>query len=558
MKHKPRQRHAAWTGSVRHKAYLALCFIAAAGRLAVQMPVSTPVRSSVAPNRATGLQPPSTAAFTDAPSNSAYGSWLAANANLLHSLALLDPSTPEQPVAQGIHAAAAAAGRSDCSGSSASASDTCSDLACLLPLRSLTCHIPISGAILHSMLSAQLTSLWLRLALPPDNYWRERPYIAPLLVESLAGLTSLQEMTLVVHAPSSKMIDSGVPRTCDGAVSHEVLPAVQQLTRLTRLNLMPDMDANCSDRQSLCSLCLPDTHGHLLPGSLVRLDVPVSRSWPYVRDVHRAHALDLGHLTAITALKLLYPMGEDVLPPNTERLSLHECTDTRPLLGGKLPSLRQLLIDNSAREDDPIQPYHLRRLQQLSQLQELQLRLWFYDDDLFPVISSLAALPLTEFEACYYGEIPVEFLSSIGCFSKLTRLSLTQRWNDCYESEGPDTHWGPAAVGALASQLPQLSALQELQLHTLPAGTDAYHLLANRATEADWEGLLQAMARLPSLWHAEMSLCGVGTAALKLAGATQLTRLVLRNCGLKRDCATKMALRSGLKHLMPDALTRLP
>lgn len=56
----------------------------------------------------------------------------------------------------------------------------------------------------------------------------------------------------------------------------------------------------------------------------------------------------------------------------------------------------------------------------------------------------------------------------------------------------------------------------------------------------------------------EMSQCELHAAATKLTGATQLTRLDLRDCVGAQDWATKVFVCFGLKHLMPNGLMLLP
>jgi hypothetical protein len=59
-----------------------------------------------------------------------------------------------------------------------------------------------------------------------------------------------------------------------------------------------------------------------------------------------------------------------------------------------------------------------------------------------------------------------------------------------------------------------------------------------------WLQLCAAVAKLPAMREVELEKCCVSSAARKLAAATQLTRLVLVDCGM--NAAAKASLAAGL------------
>lgn len=125
---------------------------------------------------------------------------------------------------------------------------------------------------------------------------------------------------------------------------------------------------------------------------------------------------------------------------------------------------------------------------------------------------------------------PATALACLGSCTQLTSLILLQA--------GP---WEGAAIQELAKQLPRLTVLQHLRLHhTLGRTTDA-------ASEANWQACVLAMVKLPALRRLELENCGLGAAAAKLCGATQLTRLRLSGCGV--GVGDKAALCAAMKHL---------
>lgn len=121
------------------------------------------------------------------------------------------------------------------------------------------------------------------------------------------------------------------------------------------------------------------------------------------------------------------------------------------------------------------------------------------------------------------------FLTQVGSFSSLTRLSLTKSW----PNERHYFDWSATAVHTLAAQLPRLSVLQELHVHTKPAARARKLALDGPASSADpkdWQVLTKLMVHLPPLRHVEVLYCSLHYAASQLSAATQLTRLVLCNC----------------------------
>lgn len=186
-------------------------------------------------------------------------------------------------------------------------------------------------------------------------------------------------------------------------------------------------------------------------------------------------------------------------------------------------------------------------LKQLTQLEALHLdcalthhlrRAGAFPEDFSPLI----LLPVVELDLTVCDKFPADFLMLVGSFSKLSRLVLSQL----------SSRFEVGGVRALATQLPGLSALHELHLRVSGNPGPADDLLYAEAVEADWEVLLAAVAKVPSLRLVEFCSCELGAAAGQLVAATQLTRLSLEDCHV--DGETRAALCAGLKQLAPEGL----
>lgn len=307
-----------------------------------------------------------------------------------------------------------------------------------------------------------------------------------------------------------------------------LLPALQHLTRLTRLTLSPDVcELHHCERtypgKTTHPMQLPEGRGYLLPTSLLRLDVQIS-GLPFdglvPAEVQSLHpGADLDHLTRLTSLSVVDATGGERLPASLEEVFFAGTNSVQFALPHLLPNLRVLDIDNlgwlyidaphtSTRQANVLDGTDLQQLTQLSQLSRLEglyLKLWYDDIDdeyisFFAALRPLACLPLYSLGLLYFGTFPMSFLPEVGSFKQLTRLSLSQSW----WQERPDqgAHWTAGAVRALAGQLQHLTSLRELRINRhalmrpalatmqLAAGPDA-----DCAAEADWRVLLQAAAQ---------------------------------------------------------------
>lgn len=180
--------------------------------------------------------------------------WLAHNAILLSSLwdwekhHVADPRQYERPVAEGLAAAAAAQALSDNQPNQAAAA--LGPITAGLPLQRILCDVPCTANLVSTLadVAPQLTSLWLRVA----NKVGEKFNCGSALQHALARLTGLQDLTLGLYAKEA------------WSQTHLLMalaPALQHLTRLTALDLVPGRHAwaegpICSPFVAVCHLQL--------------------------------------------------------------------------------------------------------------------------------------------------------------------------------------------------------------------------------------------------------------------------------------------------------------
>jgi hypothetical protein len=484
-------------------------------------------------------------------------SWLARNALLLKSFEFwpgraaeedgdetdIDETIGDELIAEGF-AKAAAAAADVAADAYAAAADSNSDeppgAAAPLPLQRLVCGAPSASNLLGSLagITPHLTSLCLCAAdirrVTFDDFLG--------CLDALGALTSLQELTLAHGAPPGSEY---VP-----ACYNVHLHSLPHLTQLTVLDLAPVrrgwpdapnpwQEAAGLHMRALPSFPEPDQQVDKLPPSLVDLAVAF--------DVDSG-PIDLRHMTAVTQLYVGGLRQGDFLPPGVKHLQLHDSRSLQPVLEGCSQHLRELRLDFETIVCELPAGFH----QQLSQLNALHIRMHL-DGSLpgdpvgNPVGSSwlkgwvqgcgqLQDLPclhslVLHWQSKYGLRLTSPAVAAFASCTQLTRLSL---WQNML-GDGD-------AVLELAPRLARMHTLQQLHLGGL-GGADV----------AAWRQVCAAVAKLPALREVELERCRVSKAARKLAAATQLTRLVLEDCGV--DAATKAALAAGLESL-PQQSTR--
>lgn len=154
-----------------------------------------------------------------------------------------------------------------------------------------------------------------------------------------------KELTVGIHSQWISGVNASSGAT---SVFQEPLPALQQLTHLTKLNLAPNKGASrMTDGVALGpnaqAPAVPEGMERHLPTSLVYLSLVLP---------DEAHpTVDLSHLTAVTALRVEDMCEDTVLPPNVVELTLQAPWTMAPMLPAKLPRLRQLYIHHYAYSD---------------------------------------------------------------------------------------------------------------------------------------------------------------------------------------------------------------
>lgn len=236
-----------------------------------------------------------------------------------------------------------------------------------------------------------------------------------------------------------------------------------------------------------------------------------------------------------------------MLPPNFEVLTLRNSHSLLPLVESGPVRLRALNVYYDPGMSSGVSFDVPPGLSVLTGLESLQYRMhqggnvamdW---SRLLPKFS----LQSLDFRVAYTkaggGSAPSVFsapaMAYLGSCRQLTSLCLSQ--GSCWEG---------AALQELAKQLPRLSLLQQLHLYRFSHGKEKAPALRQGADfEADWQACLLAIVKLPALRQLELENCGLGAAAEKLCGATQLTRLWLRGFGVGAE--SEVALAAALKHL---------
>jgi hypothetical protein len=370
------------------------------------------------------------------------------------------------------------------------------------------------------------------------------------VVAGIAGLTALQHLALYGSNSTGNS-----RRTCS---VEAYLPALPALSKLTSLTLSGKLDW-----QLLQIPALPQLRN-------LQLIAP-----PAPRQLRREQALQLGHLSSVTALNLfsIAVQEKDELPPQLQKLYSWDVSSTEPLC-----SLRQLhTLDIAGASTAAAQ------LQQLGQsarsLRSVVLK-FNTAQDACNSAAGWPALPLQALRVDVHGFCCMVRRTTLQCISRLQGLTGLQL-HGCV--------FGQTAEWQLAEVLLQLTGLQSLGLHYLDfkedlgeeeeedaeegweaaneagqqqqqqpgdaaaagvgpvlpaaaqqpaagvpaaAGADAGpgHAAAEQAAAPDllgWPAILRAAAHLPQLRELSLNVPLDAAAVAQLAGATQLQDLLL-------------------------------
>jgi hypothetical protein len=245
----------------------------------------------------------------------------------------------------------------------------------------------------------------------------------------------------ISYRPSLSVLLPAALFSVQGRDVGPLLPAVQPLSRLTRLDL--SMLRQLPDLQQL-------------PGSAALKHLTVTAVTPKWQSRVQ---LSLGHLTAVAELQLLQPPQRylalpdvplalqvgDVLPPNLTQLVLGDCLVAAPLL--LLQQLQELSMDCSSMPAGQL----LLLARALPKLRQLQLG-YTEPGSVDAAAAAWSCLPVTSLatDAVAWSSYSVQQLATLGCC--LTALELM----DCRPL-------GCTAV-QLASALRQLVQLRQLSM----------------------------------------------------------------------------------------------
>lgn len=360
------------------------------------------------------------------------------------------------------------------------------------------CAVKVPHSV-QAGISPHLTSLALRVA----EGWRP----VSSCRAALASLTSLRE--LIIGGEEERPLGPDTP------VFNELAPALQHLTRPTALDLAPGQHT-----YGLGSQELHGSHLQLLPACLVDLAAPL-------RPRADEPLVDMGHLTAVTQLYVENFQAGYVLPPNVKDLRLFDSVSLLPLFERGPPLLNSLSL---VCEGDVFEVPAAARLQQLSQVTSLSVSVHVNTLgglDAFPVL--LEALPCLQELVVRSPTVIAPIAVIASSRRQLTGLTFIAM------CEGP-------AVRALAAFVSQLAGLRRLQWTAVYDRVDKHgeeYDAQPLATQANWQALCVAVAKLQSLRQILLVRCELGgAAAAKLGAATQLTQVTLRWCGV--DDATRL------------------